>query len=152
MDSPDMHGARDILERMHAQRFKCAGDLARYLVVNLGGDRNSTRIGERLEARRNVHALAVEIGALADDIAKVDADAQLDRRLAGRGRIGLAGHVLQLQRGLDRTHRARKLKQRAVAHQLHDPPAMRSHDRVKDVAAAFLQAIERALLAGLHEA
>ena len=48
------------------------------LLVDLAGDANPTGLGETLKPRRHVHATAVDVRSLNDDIPEVDANAEPD--------------------------------------------------------------------------
>ena len=116
------------------------------------GDANASGFGERLESRGNVDAVAVNVLALDDDIAKVDADAQHDRgRCAVRlGRQG--GRSLYGERAVYGIDHAAELDNGAVADQFHDPTVMGGDGRVEDDLAMPFQGAERAGLVGAHEA
>ena len=77
-----------------------------------------------LQPRGNVHAVAVDVAVLDDDVAEIDADAEADAphlRLVrlGPGHRSLYGHGAG--HGLDDT---RELAQGTVAHELDNPAAV----------------------------
>ena len=90
-------------------------------------------LGHRLQPRGDVDAVAVDVAALDDHVAEVDADAQHDAR-APRGKSALASAMplLQFDRAVHRIDRAGELDQHAVAHQLDDAAAMLGDQRVQD--------------------
>ena len=53
--------------------------------VDDGGDANPAGFGERLQARRNVDAIAIDVIALDNDVAEIDADSKHDGRLGAFG-------------------------------------------------------------------
>ena len=53
------------------------------LVIRGAGDAQTTRLAERFEARRNVHAVAEDVIAVDDDVADVDADPKNDPLVFG---------------------------------------------------------------------
>ena len=84
------------------------------------GDHDAAGLGQALQPRRDVDAVAVNVVALDDDVAEVDADPELG--CAGpRPDRHCAGHVsLDLDRALHGVDYAGELDQRAIAHQLDD--------------------------------
>ena len=56
------------------------------MIVHSGGDVNAAWLRQPLQPRRHVDAVAIEIAALDDDIAEIDADAQDDARSPARPR------------------------------------------------------------------
>ena len=97
--------------------------------------RDAAGLGERLQPRRHVHAVAVDVVAFDDDFAEIDADPVADALGFGRAPFGLRRRLLDRQRAVDRGDHARELDQRAVAHQLDDAPAVRGDARIEDAAA-----------------
>ena len=88
---------------------------------------------------------------LDDDVADVDADAELDAPVLGLGRLALGDAVLDRDCALDRIDGARELDQRAVAHQLDNAAAVLGDQRLDELLAQRLQARDRAGLVGAHE-
>ena len=106
------------------------------LIADVARERDAADRRERLQPRRDVDALAVDVVALDDDVAEIDADAIAQALGFGRSRLG------RFHRLLDRRARrstadddARELDQHAVAHQLEDAPAMRGDARIEQRAA-----------------
>ncbi len=100
-----------------------------------------------LDAGCDVDAVAVEVVALDDHIAEIDADAQLDAVVRFDANVPL-GHRLQHRDCA--THcidDAPKLHQQAVAGGLDDATAVLGDLRIEKLAAQRFEAFERALLA-----
>ena len=115
------------------------------------GDADAARFGERLEPRRDVDAVAVNVVGFDDDVAEIDADTQYDDR---RGAVLVRrqrGGALDRKRAINRIDHARKLDDRAIADQLHDAAVMGGDGRVEHGFAVPLQRIERAGLVGAHQ-
>ena len=113
------------------------------------GDADSAGLGKRLQPRGHVDAVAVDVVALDDDVAEVDADAERDSRpriLRGR-RI-----ALDEKRAVDRIDDAGEFDQRAVADQFDDAAAMLGNRRVEQRLAMPLQGGERPGLVTTHQA
>ena len=95
--------------------------LPRDLVVDAAGDADAARLGQALQPRRDIDAVAVEVVALDDDVAEIDADAQHDTPRLRQVRIRSA----IIRRCSSTAHvtastALRELDQHAVAHQLDD--------------------------------
>ena len=74
------------------------------------------------------------------------------RRVSGSGCVRLRHPALKLQRAGDRVHRAAELDQHAIAHDLHDAPAMGADGRLENRCPPLRQGSKRAGLIRLHEA
>ncbi len=111
------------------------------------GDADAARLGQRLQPRGDVDAVAINVVAVDDDVAEIDADPEGDARPGGRQVVhgALDGHG-----ALDRIDDRGELDQRAVADQLDDASAMGGHRRIEDGLAVALERIERAGFVGAH--
>src|SRR6266851_9777680 len=100
---------------MAAERTVIEIELVPDLVVD--GLRNADRagLGERLESRGDVDAIAEDIIAVDDDVAEVDADPQLEAALGRYGIVDRTRCLLHLDRAAQRIDDARKIRQQAVA-------------------------------------
>src|SRR6266446_9003691 len=74
-----------------------------------------SRIGQGFDPRRDVDAVAVEVVALDDHVAEIDADAQLDAAVRRDTRVPLGHRLLHRDRATHRIDDAGKLHQHAVA-------------------------------------
>jgi hypothetical protein len=152
MPFPNADRAVDVLHRDFAGILKAHIDPVADAFVDDGGDANSAGLGQRLETGRDIDAVAVNIVALDDHVAEIDADAQNDLRLA-QGFVGQkAIRPLHGQRAMDGVDDAAELHDRAVADQLDDPPIMGGDRRIEDGLAVLLQRRQRALLVDPHKA
>ena len=111
---PDRPG--DVLDADLAAVAEGDVDAVADALVDDRGDADAARLGQRLQARGDVDAVAVDVVAVDDDVAEVDADPQRDagRRSAASRLDG----ALDGERALDRVDDAAELDQRAVADQL----------------------------------
>ena len=75
--------ARDVLHRLLAEVGEGERQLVPDLVIRGAGDAQTTRLAERFEARRNVHAVAEDVIAVDDDVADVDPDPKNDPLVFG---------------------------------------------------------------------
>ena len=94
-------------------------------------DHDPTRRRFRLQPRGDVHAIAVEIVAVDDQVAEVQADAEHDGGVLGLIPIGFGHRLLELDGGAKRIDGAGELDQRAVARQLDQPATMAREDRLQ---------------------
>ena len=106
-----MHRARDVLELALAQVLEADLEAVSHLVVDGARDEDTAGLGERLEPRRDIDAVAEDVVALDDDVADVDADPKLDS-LIEWCRVRSPGHLsLDLDGTTGRVHRTGELTQ-----------------------------------------
>ena len=108
--------------------------------------------GDAFEARRDIHAVAEDVVALDDDVAEIDADAELDAPVLRHIGVALAHAALDLGGAGDRVHHARELHQHAVAGELDDAPLVLGDLGVDQLVAMRLERGKRAGLVSAHEA
>ena len=121
--APGADRTGDVLERELAQVLEAEVELAADLVVHLAGDADTAWLGPAFQPGGDVDPVAVDVLALDDHVADVDADPKPDA--LGRGQVQLApGHaVLDRHRAGDRLDDGSELAQGAVARQVDDPAA-----------------------------
>jgi hypothetical protein len=78
VQSVDAHGSGDVLQALLSGIDKVGRDFALNLPPSVLGNRDSARLGDAFDPRRDVDAVAKDVSALDDDIANVDADPKLD--------------------------------------------------------------------------
>ena len=137
---------------MPADRLEAEGELVLDLVVHVAGEQDPARLGQGLEPRGDVDPVAEDVAALVDDVADVDADAEADALGLGDVRLPLGHAALDRDRAGDRVDDAGELAEDAVAHQLDDAPAVLGDERLDELLAVGLEAVEGALLVALHQA
>src|SRR5262249_43638427 len=89
--------------------------------------------------------------AVDDDVADIDADANLDALCLWHAGIALRHPALNLDRATQCFHDAFEFREDAVAGALDDPPAMLVDLGVEELASVGFQPRERALLVGAHQ-
>lgn len=82
--------------------------------VDDGGDADAAGFGKRLQARRNVDAIAIDVIALDNDVAQIDADSKHDRRPWHLRRRH--ARTLHRKRAIDGIDHAAELCERTVAY------------------------------------
>ena len=114
--------------------------------MNRIGDEHAAGIGQGFDPCRDIDAVAIEIVALDDHIAEIDADAQFDPAIRGDICVPLGHRLLHLDRAAHRIDDAGKFHKHAVAGGLDDASLMLSDLRIDELAAQRLEAFERAFL------
>src|SRR5207249_3239801 len=102
-------------------------------------------LGETLQSRRDVDAVAENVVALGDDIAKVDADAELDAAVGIKPGIAVDHPALDLGGAAHRVDDAGEFGEEPIAGGLDDAPLMLADLRVDQLAAMRPEAVERLL-------
>ena len=135
-DAEDAHGPIDVLEGRFAEVVALEIELAERVFTDTPGDGDATGLGERFDAGGDVNAIAENIVGLNQDVALVKADTELQG-----GRVGLLPGLdgEGAAEGLDGT---RKFGKQAVPGGFEDATAMFGHERVDNVAAERVQAVE----------
>ena len=146
----DPDGFRDVLDRLLAQEVGAERQLAPDLVVNAAGDVDAARLGQRLQAGGDVHAIAEQVIALDHHVAEVDADPELEPPVLGQLAISGCQLLLDLDRascGFDGT---RELGQHAVPGAADDPAVAAGDQRVH-LLPIRIQGAERSFLISRHQ-
>ena len=142
----------DVLESELAQgvELRLEAALDRFAHVARDDDPARRRLG--LQAGRNVHAIAVEVVAIDDQVAEMQADAEHDGGVLRLVSIGLDHGLLELDGGAQRIDGAGELDQGAVAGQLDQPATVSGECRLQSLLAMLAQARQRAALVPPHQA
>ena len=151
-DAEHANRPRQILDALLAQILERDAEPVAGLIANGARDADAAGLGELLQARGHVHAIAEDVVVLADHVAEVDADAKAD--LAPRRRVAVAPRhaPLDLDRARHRIRDARELDQHAVPGGLDQPPLVLGDRRVDQLETMGLETRERARLIGFHQA
>ena len=125
MDAVDTDGASDVFDGLLTHIVEFETELVLHLVVYNTRNHNAARIGKRFQPRRHVNAVAVNVVTIDDDIANINADAELDASLSryvGRLRSIIARWMSTAKPyGV---HHTNKFDKHAVPGGLHDATAM----------------------------
>ena len=113
-----------------------------HLPIGLLGETNRARLGGAFQTRGDVDALAHEVAVgLLDDVAEMDADAELDAAIVRHADVALDHAGLKLDRAAHRVDHAAKFGEKPVAGALDDAPAV-AGDR-RDRSARCASALRR---------
>jgi hypothetical protein len=121
------------------------------MVVHRIGDEHPAGVGQGLDACGDIDAVAIEVVALDDHVAEIDADAQFDAAVRPGTGVPLGHRLLHRDRAAHRVDDAGKFHQQAVAGGLDDPPAVLGDLRIEELTAQRFQTFERALLIRPHQ-
>ncbi|MGB8039115.1 MAG: hypothetical protein WCF39_13675 [Pseudolabrys sp.] len=108
-------------------------------------------IGERFEPRRHIDAIAEDIAAVDDDIAHVNANAELNALVGWHIGVALGHATLNIDGAAHGIDNADKFHQNPVACRLDDAAAMLRDLRVDELLAVNFEGVKRALIVGTHE-
>ncbi len=145
------HPLGDVLDLLLAEVLVAEAEDALDLLVDGPGDADPARFGQALEAGRHVHAVAVDVLALDDDLAEIDADAEVDLAVVRDTGVARGHRLLNLDGRLDGLGDAVELGQESVAGGLDDAAAVFLDLRVDEFVAQRLEADQSAGLVDLHQ-
>jgi hypothetical protein len=145
------HWPGDVFDLLLAEIFEDKGQPVAHLIMSRVGDEHPAGIGEGLDPRGDVDAVAIEIVALDDDVAEIDADAQLDAVVSPDARVPFGHRLLHLDRTAHRINDTGKFDQHAVTGGLDDAAMVLGDLRIEKLAAQRFEAFERAFLVHPHQ-
>src|SRR5580704_6629277 len=147
----DPHWAGNVFYLLLAQILEDKGQPVAHVVMHRIGDEHAAGIGQGFDPGGDVDAVAVEVVALDDHVAEIDADAQFDAVLRRDTRVPLGYRLLHRDRAAHRIDDAGKFPQQAVAGGFDDAAAVLGDFRIEKLAAQRLEAFERAFLVRPHQ-
>ena len=130
----------DVLQFRRAEVVNLQRHLAGSILADACGNADAARFGQRLQARRDDHAVAQQIVALCDYLALMHADAQPQAIRLG------AQPLLDGDSAAQCLHGAGEGDEEAVAGGLEQPAAIRGCDRLYEVGAQRAHARQRGRL------
>ena len=151
-DAEDTDRAGDVLDALLAEIlerdvFQAIADLIAHRARNT----DAAGLGQHFQARRHVDAVAKDVVALNDHIAKIDADAKLHPPRRRDVDIALRHPALNLGGAQHRIDDAVEFDQHAVAGGLDDAAAILGDGRIDQFDPMGLQTRKRTRLVSLHE-
>src|SRR5216683_1167263 len=109
------HWPSNVLHFLLASILVAQRELVSYLLIDSTGDADAAGVGEALEARGDVDAVAVDLLAIDHHVAKVDADAEFHPAVGWQFFALGPERGLNFDRALDRVHDTRELGEDAIA-------------------------------------
>src|SRR5262245_24975076 len=110
-DSIDPHRPRNVLELLLANILEGDFETSMDILLHAARNANPARFGQSLKPCRDVHAVAPYVGAVNDDVARVDAHAELDPLLLGQIDVTLIHRALDFDGPAHRRNHAGKFYQ-----------------------------------------
>ena len=126
-------------------------ELVADLVTDYPRDADAARLGQCLQPRRDVDAVALDVVAVADNVAKIDPNAENDAFVPGNLCVAIDHRALQLGGAAHRVDDAGEFRQNAVAGGFDDAAAVLPDLRVDELTADALEPFERPLLVCSHQ-
>src|SRR5208283_4784077 len=128
-----------ISSTMPSTKYSCSGSpliLAKgsTAIDGLSGSGSVAGIGQGLDPRGDVDAVTIDVVALDDHVAEIDADAQLDAVVCRDIRVPVGHRLLHRDRAAHRIDDAGKFHQQAVAGGLDDAAMMLGDFRIDELA------------------
>ena len=151
VDRVDPHRPRDVLQFLVAGIAKRRRHLALHLVVGSARQADAAGRGNAFEARGDVDAVAMDVVAVNDHVAQIDADAEFDAPLGRLRGIALGHRLLHAHGAGHRFDDAGEFEQEAVAGGLDDAAFVLGDLGVDQFAAQRLQAGQRAGFVLAHQ-
>src|SRR4029453_3348653 len=150
-DTVDTNRPRNVLENLLANVLEAEAELVAHLIVNVARNADSTRLGKRLQPCRHVDAVAINIVVVADDVADIDSNAELDAALDRQLGIALDHAALNVDGATDGVDDADELQNHPIPAGLEDSAAMLGDLGIDQFLAMLLQLAKRAFLVGAHQ-
>ena len=121
------------------------------LIAHRARDTDAAGVGDHFEARRHVDAVAKDVVVLDDDVAQIDADAELDP--PRRRDVGVASRhpALNLGSAQHGVGDAAEFDQHTVAGGLDDAAMVLGNGRIDEFDPVSLETRKRPRLVNLHE-
>jgi hypothetical protein len=127
-----VHRPGDVLERLLAHVLEAEVELAGDLVVDRRRDEDAAGLGDALQPRGDVDAVAQQVVALDDDFAQVDADAEVHPLRLGQRFVARLQRVLDLDRAAYALDHAAEFGEHRVARCVGDASVVVRDDAVDD--------------------
>lgn len=114
-------------------------------------DHDATSGRYRLQPRRDIHTIAVEIFAIYDQVAEVQSDREHDGDIRGLLSVRVSHGLLEFDGSAECVHGAGKLDQSAVTDQLDQAAAVSGQRRFEPLGTVGLQPRKGAILVATHK-
>src|SRR5262245_4484391 len=151
LDSVNTNRPGNVLDGLLSQIVKAEAEFVLHLVVNHTRHHDAAGLGQGLKARRNIHAVAVNVVAIDNDVANVEADAELDSFFRRNVYIAIGHSALDVHRATHGINNAYKFDQHSVARRLHDASAMLGNLWINKFFAMCFELPQRAFFVNAHQ-
>jgi hypothetical protein len=151
IDDVDADRPFDVLEGLLTLIDEFQLQLVARLLAHRRRTGDAARPSQGFQPCRQIDPVAVNVLAIDDDIAHVDADAEPDVAVFGGAGVALGHAALDFDRAADGVQHAGELDQDAVAHDLEDASVVARDGGIEELAKMGLQGTEGPLLVGLHQ-
>ena len=128
-----------------------AVELAAHLPIGIVGYADAAGLGDTFEPGGNVDAVAVNIAFFDDDVANMNADAELDALVLRHGCVTLDHAVLNFNSTARSVYGACELNQDTIASPLDDAAAMIGDLRFQEFEPMSIKPRQCAFLVGSHQ-
>ena len=144
-------GTLDVLQRLLAGVLEGEVEPVADMIAHRCRDADAARLGDALQARRHIDAVAENVAVLDDDVAEIDADAELDAAVLRHVGVAAGHAALDFGGAGDSVHHAREFHQHAVAGQLDDAALVLGDLAVDQFLAMRLERGKRGGLVDAHQ-
>ena len=142
----------DVLELSLAEIRDRHVEPTAHLPVGVLGQANRARLGDSLQPRGDVDAVAHQVAvALLDDVAQMNADAKFDALVGRDPRVALDHGVLHFERAAHRVDDAAELDDAAIAGALDDAAMMHGDCGIYQIAAQRAQSRQSSIFVRASE-
>jgi hypothetical protein len=145
-DAVQAHRLDDILEVMFADVDELDVDFAVYLTKGILRYTYASGLGDALDPRSDIYAIAVDIVRIDNHVDEINPDPERDALDRGYPGIALDHCQLNLRGTTNRVDYTQKLRQKTVAGVLHNPPAMLQNFWIDELTEVYLEAFVRPFL------
>ena len=141
-----MHRLGDILDALFSDIVKSKRQPVTYVVADRTRDADAAWLGQSLQSRRDVDAVAIDVVTIGYHIAKINSGAEGDALVFGCRCVTVDHCSLDLCGAADRIDNARKFHQHAVAGVLYNATTVFRDLRINQLAKMSFEAFVRAFL------
>jgi len=146
-----MHRLRDIFDLLFPDVRESVGEPVADMVANRTRDAHAAGLRQSLQPRGDVDAVAIDVVAIRDDIAKIDPDPEDDPLVFAERCVAVEHRPLDLDCAPHGVHDTRKFDQHAIAGGLDNAAAIFPDFGIDDFAAMRLQPLQGTFLVGSHQ-
>ena len=141
----------DVFDGLLAHVLEAEAQLVSHLVVDIARNHNAAGFGKRLQPGGHVDAVAINIVVVADDVADIDSDTELDAALSWYVGVTFGHTALDVDGAAHSIDNADEFHQHAVAGGFDDPAPVLGDLGVDEFLAMGLELAKRAFLVGAHQ-